>query len=135
MQWIAHGLVKAEVKFLHFTEFIKIIPVVFRIKTEGGGVVVVVIVIRFAIEVVLVLVRNLDLGTAKNPSCYRSNLQVRNPPKDTNLQLLVNVDGVEGAAEPVVRPPHLEQLSAGNILSLPLARQDHVLAALHRLKP
>ena len=51
-----------------------------------------------------------------------------------NLQLFINVDGVERAAEPVVRPPHLEQLCAGHRLPLPLARQDHVLAALHRLK-
>ena len=51
-----------------------------------------------------------------------------------NLQLFVNVDGVERAAEPVARPPHLEELCAGDRLPLPLARQDHVLAALHRLK-
>ena len=68
--WFKEG----EVKFLHFTEFIKIIPVVFRIKTVGGGVIVVGIVVRFAVDVVFVLVGNLDLGTVRNPSYYRNNL-------------------------------------------------------------
>ena len=48
-----------------------------------------------------------------------------------NLQLFINVDGVERAAESVVGPPHLEELCAGDHLALPLARQNHVFAALH----
>ena len=48
-----------------------------------------------------------------------------------NLQLFINIDGVKRTAESVVCPPHLEQLSAGDRLTLPLARQDHVVAALH----
>ena len=51
-----------------------------------------------------------------------------------NSQLLIDGHGVEGAAEPVVGPAHVEQLGALVGRALPVARHDHVRAPVHHLQ-
>ena len=50
------------------------------------------------------------------------------------LQLLIDCHGVEGAAEAVVGPAHVEEVRAFVGFALPLARGDHIRASVHHLQ-